>query len=81
MKRALVQSILALAMVLLPRLAGAQRKLDLEDLNVKGELMNDNRLKLSARESKKMDERVKFRTNYRSEIAEDLDVKTPPVSK
>ena len=52
--------------------AQAQRKLDLEDLNVKGELMNDSRLKLSARETKRMDERVKFRTHYRSEITEGL---------
>ena len=53
--------------------AHAQKKIDLDDLSVKGDLQNDSRLKMSAREASTMIDRVKYRTNYRPEILESND--------
>ena len=58
----------------------AQNKMDLEDLSIKGELHNDDRLRLLAREKSKIKNFVKFRTNYRAEIVEGL-VKPKPQLK
>ena len=55
----------------------AQNKMDLEDLSIKGELHNDDRLRLLAREKSKIKNFVKFRTDYRAEIVEGL-VKPKP---
>lgn len=55
----------------------AQNRVDLDDLNIKGELLNDNRLRLSARDPHKMAERVSYRENFRPEIIDGLEVAWP----
>ena len=55
----------------------AQNRVDLEDLNIKGELLNDNRLRLSARDQHKITDRVSYRTNFRKEISDGLEIQWP----
>lgn len=59
----------------------AQNRVDLDDLNIKGELLNDNRLRLSARDPHKMAERVSYRENFRPEIIDGLEVAWPDQTK
>ena len=47
-------------------------KLDLEDVDIKGELHNDYRLVIIARERNELRNHVKLRTNFRKEITEAL---------
>jgi precorrin-6B methylase 1 len=60
-------------------LAFAGAKMDLDDVTIKGELHNDDRLKLLARQKNELKNYVKYRTNYRSEIVEDLPKPKPKV--
>lgn len=57
--------------------AAAQNRVDLEDITIKGELMNDNRLRLSARDPHKISDRVNYRTNFRKEITDSLEIAWP----
>lgn len=59
------------------RNAHAQARVDLDDLAVKGEIINDNRLRMSTRESTRIQDRVKYRKNFRSEIIDGVDVRVP----
>lgn len=52
--------------------SAAQRKLDLDDIEVKGELHNDNRLKFYARQKNRLKNYVKFRQNYRDVIQQQV---------
>jgi hypothetical protein len=58
----------------------AKNKLDLDDLEIKGDLLNDGRLVILARERNELKNYVKFRTNFRSEMAEALPSPAPGVS-
>ncbi len=71
-KISLIVSILALSSA-----SFAQNRVDLDDLNIKGELLNDNRLRLSARDPHKMAERVNYRENFRPEIIDGLEIQWP----
>jgi hypothetical protein len=55
----------------------SQARVDLEDLNVKGELLNDNRMRMSSRESIRIQDRVKYRKNFRPEIIDGIDLRLP----
>ena len=55
----------------------SQARVDLEDLNVKGELLNDNRMRMSSRESTRIQDRVKYRKNFRPEIIDGIDLRLP----
>ena len=55
----------------------AQSKMDLEDLNVKGELLGDNRIQMIKRQQNKLKNYVQFRTNLRKEIMEELEKPYP----
>lgn len=57
--------------------SSAQNRVDLDDLNIKGELLNDNRLRMSARDPHKMAERVTYRANFRPEIIDGLEIAWP----
>ena len=72
-----VQLVLMLTIFVLTSIAHAQNRVDLDDLNIKGELLNDNRLRLSARDPHKMAERVTYRENFRPEINDHLEVAWP----
>ncbi len=70
--------VVATALSLLTSSTGhTQARVDLEDLSVKGELLNDNRLRMSSRESTRIQDRVKYRKNFRSEILDGADVRVP----
>jgi hypothetical protein len=60
-----------------PRQASAQARVDLEDLSVKGELLNDNRMRMTSREATSIQDRVKYRKNFRNEIIDGTDVRVP----
>jgi len=57
----------------------AQSKMDLEDVQIKGELHNDDRLRIMARERNRLKNFVKYRTNFRNEIVEGLPRPKPRV--
>lgn len=50
----------------------AQQKMDLNDISIKGEVHNDERLRLLAREKNRIKNYVKYRTHYRAEIIQGL---------
>ena len=60
-----------------PVTVAAQARVDLEDLSVKGELLNDNRMRMTSRESTSIQDRVKYRKDFRSEIIDGSDVRVP----
>lgn len=55
----------------------AQNRVDLEDLSVKGELLNDNRMRMTSREATRMQDRVHYRKNFRPEIVEEQELRMP----
>lgn len=55
----------------------AQNKLDLDDLDIKGELLGDDRIQLINRQQNILKNHVKFRTNFREEIMEELEKPMP----
>jgi hypothetical protein len=80
MKTAAKVAVMLIVMTLLiakPVTASAQARVDLEDLSVKGELLNDNRMRMTSRESASIQDRVKYRKNFRSEIIDGSDVRVP----
>ena len=48
-----------------------KKNLNLEDIEIKGELLNDSRMSLMNRKKEELKNRVKFRTNYREEILQE----------
>ncbi len=58
-------------------MAYGQSRVDLEDLSVKGEILNDNRLRMSSREITRIQDRVKYRKNFRPEIIDGSDIRVP----
>ena len=58
-------------------LAQAQTRMDLDDLEIKGELLGDNRLQMLNREKNKLKNFVEFRTSYRKEMTEGLEKPFP----
>ena len=58
-----------------------QKRLDLEDVMIKGELYGDDRLNFLNRQENELKNYIKFRTNYRKEIIEELPTPRPGVSK
>ena len=53
-------------------LGQTRNRVDLDDLMIKGELRNDDRLMILAREKNQMKNYIKFRTNYREEMLQEL---------
>lgn len=76
--------ILVLSLVLVTMVASeslwAQAKMDLDDISIKGELHNDDRLRMLARESNRLRNYVKYRTNFRPEMVQGLMRPEPKVS-
>lgn len=52
--------------------AFSQNRMDLDDLEIKGELLGDNRLQMLNREKNELKNFVEFRTNFRKEIVQGL---------
>lgn len=57
--------------------ANAQNRVELDDMSIKGELLNDNRLRLSSRDKYQITDRVTYRTNFRREITDRIDIVWP----
>ena len=57
--------------------AYAQARVDLVDLDVKGDLLNDNRLRMTARDSIDVGDRIHYRKDFRPEIIDGLDLRIP----
>ncbi len=53
------------------------KKLDLDDLMIKGELHNDDRLLILSRQKNELKNYIKFRTNYRQEILQQVPQPAP----
>lgn len=51
---------------------GQSRRLDLDDLMIKGELHSDDRLLILSRQRNELKNYVQFRENYREEILQEL---------
>lgn len=67
--------------VVQPQVAEAQRKrLDLDDIKIQGELFGDDRLNILNRQENELRNFVRFRTNYRNEIVEELPEPQPGVA-
>jgi hypothetical protein len=59
-----------LLLIFMTAKAFAQSSMDLGDVQINGELMNDNRLRINSRGAAAIDDRVKYRIDYRKEILE-----------
>ncbi len=55
----------------------SQNKMDLEDLNIKGELHGDDRLKMIARDKNRLKNYVKYRTDFKAEMIEGMPKPEP----
>ncbi|MEO0335221.1 MAG: hypothetical protein AAF202_02435 [Pseudomonadota bacterium] len=76
-------SVIATFLILLSAMgqgALCQQQMDLDDLEIKGELLGDNRIQMINREKNKLKNFVEFRTDYRNEITEGLIIPTPRYS-
>ena len=73
------QILIIFASLLLVMRANSQSKarLDLDDLSIKGELLNDGRLNIIGRERLSLQNFVKFRTNYREIMIQELPTPAP----
>lgn len=49
------------------------KKLDLGDIQIKGELLSDDRMNFVKRQREELKNRVKFRTNFRPEILQEYN--------
>ena len=66
---------LSILMLLTPVCVWAQntgkKKIDLDDLMIKGEVHSDDRLLMLSRQKNELKNYIKFRTNYRQEILQE----------
>ncbi len=51
--------------------SAVNKKLNLEDITVKGELLSDDRMNFVRRQREELKNRIKFRTNFRAEILQE----------
>lgn len=55
-------------------LAQSRSRIDLDDMMIKGELHNDDRINIYTRQKNELKNYVKFRTSYKQEMLEELPV-------
>jgi parvulin-like peptidyl-prolyl isomerase len=72
MKQQRVLILMVAAIVLVAGPVWAQKKLDLDDLAIKGQLHNDDRLRMLARQKYQLKNYIKYRQNFRDEIVESI---------
>jgi hypothetical protein len=78
LKRATLATYLFIGFTFLfPKVVQSQSRVDLEDLKVRGELLNDRRMRVSSREPARVQDRIKYRKNFRSEIIDGIDLRLP----
>ncbi|MCE3008996.1 MAG: hypothetical protein LW875_00070 [Proteobacteria bacterium] len=67
-----MRSLLILIVIIMPSLSFAQgKKLELDDLMIKGEIHSDNRMLLLSRQKNELKNIVRFPKNYREEILQE----------
>ena len=54
-----------------------KNRVDLDDMMIKGELHNDDRLMILSRQKNELKNYVKFRTNFRDEMLQELPLPKP----
>lgn len=59
----------------------AENKINLEDIDIKGQLHNSERLNFLSRQQNDLKNYIKFRTNFSKEIIEELPEPAPWVTK
>ncbi len=59
----------------------AENKINLEDIDIKGQLHNSERLNFLSRQQNDLKNYIKFRTNFSKEIIEELPEPAPGVTK
>jgi hypothetical protein len=57
--------------------AQTKNRVDLDDMMIKGELHNDDRLMIISRQKNELKNYVKFRTTFREEMLQELPVPKP----
>jgi len=70
--RFIISLIFILGMFSVQARAQEKKRMDLDDLMIKGEIHNDDRLMILARQKNEMKNYVKFRTSYKEEILQEL---------
>lgn len=71
MKLILIASALALTSTASAQATSVNKKLNLDDIAIKGELLSDDRMNFVRRQREELKNRVKFRTNFRQEILQE----------
>ncbi|MFN7262476.1 MAG: hypothetical protein ACK5UJ_01550 [Pseudobdellovibrionaceae bacterium] len=65
-------------LIIMPSMSFAQgKKLDLDDLMIKGELHSDDRMLILSRQKNELKNIIRFRKNYREEILQEIPDKKP----
>ncbi len=77
MRQVVAHTVVCATLCVSGSVARGQSRVDLEDLSVKGEILNDNRLRMSSRETTRIQDRVKYRKNFRPEIIDGSDIRVP----
>lgn len=57
--------------------AQTRSKIDLDDMMIKGELHNDDRINITSRQKNELKNYVKFRTSYKEEILQEVVAPKP----
>lgn len=57
--------------------AQSKSRIDLDDMMIKGELHNDDRLMIMSRQQNELKNYVKFRTSFKEEMLQELPVPHP----
>jgi hypothetical protein len=71
MKIIFITSILLLTTAASAQTPAVNKKLNLDDIAIKGELLSDDRMNFVRRQREELKNRVKFRTNFRQEILQE----------
>ena len=71
MKLLLTSLILTFTTTAKAQAPAVNKKLNLEDIAIKGELLSDDRMNFVRRQREELKNRVKFRTNFRQEILQE----------
>lgn len=77
MKLIIVFGILLLITWVQTASAQTKARIDLDDMMIKGELHNDDRLMILARQKNELKNYIKFRTSFREEMLQELPIPRP----
>jgi hypothetical protein len=66
--------VLVICLSTAPLAAQEKSRVDLDDVQIQGELLSDQRLRLMARGRNSIADQIKIRTSFREEILENLPV-------